>query len=1295
MMVDPDTSTTLCFAGGTSSGTCKPCTSVFCTTGLCLCGCGGTSSGVCVACKGNCPVGQYKNGCTADSSCVPCSPASCLSSQYLSGCGELSSGTCLECVSGCPDGQYLSMCGGTSNGTCVACPSCAHGMYLSGCGGISSGLCVTCKPQEIEVCSGNTFYSPTTGQCIPLPSSDATPAYNGLGWTCVDGTVGTYGLKKYNLPCSAYTFSSTLNNAPPCSPYASAGLSEGYNTFGWCVSCQIAGNCPGAWAQADLGLVGNVAGVYVAGRSGFCNFPLTLQFKSSVDGITWEDVDCGYIFPTGITIDSRCSRGAHTYMIQKPLSTIRFAAPLLARYIRVYPLTSTGFPTWNTYGAYSPWWMCMQFEPLGVSDVSSNLVVMYPFANAATLAQGYGYLPTVLTGPPFTTSSWTSALGGGLFLGVGQVSYSPFIDFNDFSEFTLTYWTSVSTNMCRPKYISFGLVDEDDKVFYGLAPCYGSSKMSITFDSTRTFNCFGCGQTAYGKNLMKFHGRRSGDGTNFFWFGQGGNVDASNGMSSAYEIFNIPKWPGKLRLTFGSPGHRHVIKIHDVRLYRDSSLTKYFSGSPGSIPFDTSPTPRYDPSMDSCAICQPGFYCANNQVFACPPNSSAGFHATSISQCVCTLGLYKDSILGCRACEPGFYCPNQNSEVACSVGCPTGFVYQSADCSSSADRVCTACPSTIAAATALKGTPSACICPANSYNNGTGGCSVCPLNAVSPANSYGLSSCTCVSGFFLLPTMDNATGKLISLQCNLCPAGTYSLANTQACFPYPPNTVVSNNSALGFFCPKGYFMPTDVPVRVNTTTQYPSRPGMLYWNFESPNFSVMRNEWGSHVPANGGAYIPPRIYPEYTTSDIQALNPNVTCKFGSRCALIGGTSTSIYKYTLTIPSFTMPASGISVSFWFRVNSCRNCGIEGIGGPVRGLEFFNFAGVSAKHIAVTSSRNALSFVYNSLGVNGWDVYGSGKYDTTFSAFKDAWHHHLFTFLPGGNFSGYLDGVLKINKNFNKDFPRTVSGSFFLPNYYNGMVDDFAIFEGDVSPYLSRLQAKPANQALDGTGIAVACVPCFVGMYCNNNTATACPNNKTSSLASSAWETDCQCNEPGKSGYGNLTACNQLCPANHYCLGYGYPTQNCPDNQVSSTNASILSQCTCPLPFNVDYLGKCVCPNVISQISPSSDEKCMCSSGFIGYPNAPMTVMYPSLYGCGTTLNPQCKASSLGPKLYNVNYLFDSVSPEVHETCTAIQLISPAKNPFSFIQIDFWPQYIAKYKHYQIYLQLSKFNVFNLF
>lgn len=154
-------------------------------------------------------------------------------------------------------------------------------------------LLICCLDIDAQPCTGNTFYMPplngnaSTGpSCVPLPKN-ALPISTGMAWKCADGTVGTYAMRKYNLPCSAYSFSSSLLSSPTCGQYAAATLSEGYANAGWCVSCLAPGNCPGAWAQVDLGLAGNTAGLYVAGRQTFCNYPLTLTVQYSLDGVTW------------------------------------------------------------------------------------------------------------------------------------------------------------------------------------------------------------------------------------------------------------------------------------------------------------------------------------------------------------------------------------------------------------------------------------------------------------------------------------------------------------------------------------------------------------------------------------------------------------------------------------------------------------------------------------------------------------------------------------------------------------------------------------------------------------------------------------------------------------------------------------------------------------------------------------------------------------------------------------------------------------------------------------------------
>ena len=49
-----------------------------------------------------------------------------------------------------------------------------------------------------------------------------------------------------------------------------------------------------------------------------------------------------------------------------------------------------------------------------------------------------------------------------------------------------------------------------------------------------------------------------------------------------------------------------------------------------------------------------------------------------------------------------------------------------------------------------------------------------------------------------------------------------------------------------------------------------------------------------------------------------------------------------------------------------------------------------------------------------------------------------------------------GRQQLNVTYNKAFPSIMSGSFFGNPYPNGIIDDFAIFQGDMSPYINSFQ-----------------------------------------------------------------------------------------------------------------------------------------------------------------------------------------------------------------------------------------------
>ena len=209
--------------------------------------------------------------------------------------------------------------------------------------------------------------------------------------------------------------------------------------------------------------------------------------------------------------------------------------------------------------------MCMTFEALGVSEVRSPLMLMYPFTDAATLGKGFGSLVTdgadnmALSG---VGGSFVS--GGGVILKAGEYLTSPWIDFGAFNEFTMTFW--VATRSFVP-HVSFGLQRQSDNGwFFSMAPLYGSSAHKATFGA-RNFNGF-----KWFSSMMVLHGRRSGSKTYFYVGNLGaGALRVSDGTSNYYEFFNDP-WPGKLRISLGSPGHKHTsVTIQDVRLYRDGA----------------------------------------------------------------------------------------------------------------------------------------------------------------------------------------------------------------------------------------------------------------------------------------------------------------------------------------------------------------------------------------------------------------------------------------------------------------------------------------------------------------------------------------------------------------------------------------------------------------------------------------------------------------------------------------------------------------------------------------------------
>lgn len=233
----------------------------------------------------------------------------------------------------------------------------------------------------------------------------------------------------------------------------------------------------------------------------------------------------------------------------------------------------------------------------------------------------------------------------------------------------------------------------------------------------------------------------------------------------------------------------------------------------------------------------------------------------------------------------------------------------------------------------------------------------------------------------------------------------------------------------------------------------------------------------------------------------------------------------------------------------------------------------------------------------MNAGGWHIYGGPTaHDTSFTAFTNRWNHHLFVWRGRRQFMAYNNGALLINTTSTADFPTMVSGSFFTSMYYNAMVDDFAIFEGDMGPYVANFQSRPASQVFDVTGVGEACIPCYIGMFCANNSATQCPLSSTTLEGMGGVVSDCQCDISGRT---NSPLCNVSCPANWYCPGLGIAPIQCPRNRVSAPGSTSILQCMCPPPYVVHTSGQCACPSQINADDPSGTG-CICGPGYTGHP-----------------------------------------------------------------------------------------------
>ena len=183
-------------------------------------------------------------------------------------------------------------------------------------------------------------------------------------------------------------------------------------------------------------------------------------------------------------------------------------------------------------------------------------------------------------------------------------------------------------------------------------------------------------------------------------------------------------------------------------------------------------------NSSACTLCPAGRFAGNPQSAACQPCAAGFFAEEGARKCLecnpgyisneasggcfpCDEGSYSPGPGGdyCFPCSPGTYAPGKFSSVC--LNCPPGRVAE--DFGSIA---CDACPTGFAA-------------------NSTTSCERCPPGT-----------------FVLSADDDDATPA--TLQCMLCPAGTYSSKDGDACLPCAKGTSSQAGSPTCSLCPEGF-----------------------------------------------------------------------------------------------------------------------------------------------------------------------------------------------------------------------------------------------------------------------------------------------------------------------------------------------------------------------------------------------------------------------------------------------------------------------------------------------------------
>ena len=134
----------------------------------------------------------------------------------------------------------------------------------------------------------------------------------------------------YNPPYSKHRYSKVWANDKVGYRYGRGRL-DSHEAF--IPPTATAGYDSGEWMQMDSGEKQSIAGVVIQGRRNANQFMRTMLVRVSDDGTKWADVECGRAFEANVNHHEKRS--------------VFFSNPVVARYVRIYVDTYTGWPSFR------------------------------------------------------------------------------------------------------------------------------------------------------------------------------------------------------------------------------------------------------------------------------------------------------------------------------------------------------------------------------------------------------------------------------------------------------------------------------------------------------------------------------------------------------------------------------------------------------------------------------------------------------------------------------------------------------------------------------------------------------------------------------------------------------------------------------------------------------------------------------------------------------------------------------------------------------------------------------------